>query len=104
MPLELIVAALISVYLVVLGLGHVLVIVAVYKCLREDYIGRGRRTATDPTIDTGAKRAASAVNFRGSPEPQHMHALGARWLVRSPPRKHRPRAAGGDSRNRRISA
>jgi len=84
MPLELIVAALISVYLVILALGHVLVIVAVYKCLREDYIGgRGRRTAADPTIDTGAKRAAGAVNFRGSPEPQHMHALGARWLLGS---------------------
>lgn len=84
MPIELIVAALISVYLGILALGHVLVIVAVYKCLREDYIGgRGRRTATDPTIDTGAKRAAGAVNFRGSPEPQHMHALGARWLLGS---------------------
>src|SRR5262245_32119435 len=36
MPLELIVAALNSVYLVILTLGHVLVIVAVYQCLRED--------------------------------------------------------------------
>src|SRR5262245_51098697 len=48
------------------------------KCLREDHIGgRGRRTVTDPTIETGA------VNLRGSPAPQHMHALGARWLLGS---------------------
>jgi len=78
MPLELIVTALISVYLVIAALGHVLVVAAIYKCLREDYIGgRGRRTATDPTIETGA------VNLRGSPAPQHMHALGARWLLGS---------------------
>src|SRR5262245_2011587 len=57
MPLELIVTALISVYLVIAALGHVLVVAAIYKCLREDYIGgRGRRTTTDPTIDSGAKR------------------------------------------------
>jgi hypothetical protein len=36
MPLELIVTALIGVYLVIVALGHVLVIVAIYKCLRED--------------------------------------------------------------------
>jgi hypothetical protein len=84
MPLELIVTALISVYLVIAALGHVLVIAAIYKCLREDYIGgRGRRTTTDPTIETGATRAAGAVNLRGSPAPQHMHALGARWLLGS---------------------
>ncbi|HET9245050.1 MAG TPA: hypothetical protein VFO15_04530 [Xanthobacteraceae bacterium] len=84
MPLELIVTALISVYLGIAALGHVLVIAAIYKCLREDYIGgRGRRTTTDPTIDTGAKRALGAVNLRGSPAPQHMHALGASWLLGS---------------------
>jgi hypothetical protein len=78
MPLELIVTALISVYLVIAALGHVLVIAAIYKCLREDYIGgRGRRTTADPTIEPGA------VNLRGSPAPQHMHALGARWLLGS---------------------
>jgi hypothetical protein len=78
MPLELIVTALISVYLGILALGHVLVIAAIYKCLREDYIGgRRRRTTADPTIDT------AAVNLRGSPAPQHMHALGARWLLGS---------------------
>ncbi len=84
MPLELIVAALISAYLGILALGHVLVIAAIYKCLREDYIGgRGRSTTADPTIDTGAKRAAGAVNLSESLEPQHMHALGARCLLGS---------------------
>src|SRR5262245_9770107 len=88
MPFELIMAALISVYLVILALGHVLVIAAIYKCLREDYIGgRGRRTTADPTIDTGGKRATGAINLSESLEPQHMHALGARWLLGSARRR-----------------
>ena len=91
MPLELTVTALISVYLVIVALGHVLVIAAIYKCLREDYIGgRGRRTTTGPTIDTGAKRAAGAVNLSESLEPQRMHALGAPWSGSA-----RPRESGG---------
>ncbi len=89
MPFELIVTALVSVYLVIVALGHVLVIAAIYKCLREDYIGgRGRRTTTGPAIETGAKRAAGAVNLSESLEPERMHALGARWLLGSA----RPRA------------
>ena len=95
MPLGLIVTALISVYLVIAALGHVLVIAAIYKCLREDYIGgRGRRTTADPTIEPGA------VNLRGSPAPQHMHALGARWLGSARPRESTDpelRAASGFS-------
>jgi hypothetical protein len=88
MPLELIVTTLISVYLGILALGHVLVIAAIYKCLREDYIGgRGRRTTADPTIDTGGKRATGAINLSESLEPQHMHALGARWLLGSARRR-----------------
>jgi hypothetical protein len=89
MPLELIVTALVSVYLVIVALGHVLVIAAIYKCLREEYIGgRRRRTTPGPTIDSGAKRAAGAVNLGESLEPQRMHALSARWLLGSA----RPRA------------
>jgi len=88
MPLELIVTALISVYLVIVALGHVLVIAAIYKCLREDYMrGRGRRTTTDPTIDIDAKRAAGAVSLSETLEPQRMHALGARWLFGSARRR-----------------
>jgi hypothetical protein len=86
MPLELIVTALISVYLVIVALGHVLVIAAIYKCLREDYM-RGRRTTTDPTIDIDAKRAAGAVSLSESLKPQRMHALGARWLLESARRR-----------------
>jgi hypothetical protein len=87
MPLELIVTALISVYLVIVALGHVLVIAAIYKCLREDYMrGRGRRTTTDPTIDIDA-RAAGAVSLSESLKPQRMHALGARWLLESARRR-----------------
>jgi hypothetical protein len=86
MPLELIVTALIGVYLVIVALGHVLVIVAIYKCLREDYM-RGRRTTTDPTIDIDAKRAAGAVSLSESLKPQRMHALGARWLLESARRR-----------------
>ena len=84
MPLELIVTALISVYLGIVALGHVLVIAAIYKCLREDYAGGGGRgTTAGSTIDTGAERAAGAVNLSESLEPQRMHALGARWLLGS---------------------
>jgi hypothetical protein len=86
MPLELIVTALIGVYLVIVALAHVLVIVAIYKCLREDYM-RGRRTTTDPTIDIDAKRAAGAVSLSESLKPQRMHALGARWLLESARRR-----------------
>jgi len=86
MPLELIVTALIGVYLVIVALGHVLVIAAIYKCLREDYM-RGRRTTTDPTIDIDAKRAAGAVSLSESLKPQRMHALGARWLLESARRR-----------------
>ncbi len=86
MPLELIVTALIGVYLVIVALGHVLVIAAIYKCLREDYMrGRGRRTTTDLDID--AKRAAGAVSLSESLKPQRMHALGARWLLESARRR-----------------
>jgi hypothetical protein len=84
MPLELIVTALISAYLGIVALGHVLVIAAIYKCLREDYAGGGgRRTTAGSTIDTGAERATGAVNLSESLEPKRMHALGARWLLGS---------------------
>jgi hypothetical protein len=107
MPLELIVTALISVYLVIVALGHVLVIAAIYKCLREDYMrGRGRRTTTDPTIDIDAKRAAGEVSLSESVKPQRMHALGARWLLESARRRKNrdPEMRAASSRNRRISA
>jgi len=93
MPLELIVTALISVYLVIVALGHVLVIAAIYKCLHEDHIGgRGRRTTTGPTIDPDAKHAAGAVHLSESLETQRMHALGARWLLGCA-RRHESREA-----------
>jgi hypothetical protein len=107
MPLELIVAALISVYLGILALGHVLVIAAIYKCLREDYIGgRRRRTTADPTIDTCRKHATGAINLSESLQPQHMHsALAGCWGPLAGA-KAETQSCGRppDSRNRRISA
>jgi hypothetical protein len=60
MSVELTVAALIVVYLAIAALGHVLVVVAVYKCLREDYAG-GRRQRTT----TGATTAGDGVRHGG---------------------------------------
>ena len=46
MSIELIATAFIAAYLGVAALGHVLVIAAIGKCVREDYFGgRGRKTA-----------------------------------------------------------
>lgn len=66
MPVELIVAALIIAYLVIAALGHVLVVVAIYKCLREDYAdGRGRRPASGTTTADG-KRGGRVPAMVGS--------------------------------------
>jgi hypothetical protein len=49
MSVELIFAGLVAVYLGIAAVGHVLVIAAIGKCVREDYSGgRGRRAAARP--------------------------------------------------------
>ena len=67
MLIELIVIAVVVAYLAIVLLGHVLLIAAICKCLREDYMGgRGRKTASwHPKVIDGAKsRAApSATNL-----------------------------------------
>jgi hypothetical protein len=46
MFVELILAASIAAYVAIVALGHVLLIAAIYRCLREDSAGgRGRRAA-----------------------------------------------------------
>lgn len=44
MLIELIMVALVVVYVGVVVLGHVLLIAAIYKCLCEDHVGGRRRT------------------------------------------------------------
>jgi hypothetical protein len=64
MFVELITASLIGAFLVVAGLGHVLVLAAIYKCLRDDYVeGRGRRLPAQIAKAAGddGSRAAGAV-------------------------------------------
>lgn len=66
MVIELIVIAVVVVYLLIVVLGHVLLIAAVCKCLREDYMGgRGRKTSWYPKVIDGAKARAepSAPNL-----------------------------------------
>jgi hypothetical protein len=46
MLVELTMMALVMVYIGVVGLGHVLLVTAIYRCLREDYFG-GRRKAAE---------------------------------------------------------
>jgi hypothetical protein len=58
--IELIVIAVVTAYLAIVVLGHVLLIAAICKCLREDYMGgRGRKTASwHPRVIDGAKAQA----------------------------------------------
>jgi len=58
--IELIVIAVVTAYLAIVVLGHVLLIAAIYKCLREDHMGgRGRKTASwHPRVIDGAKAPA----------------------------------------------
>lgn len=68
MSVELTVAALIVVYLAIAALGHVLVVVAVYKCLREDYAGgRRQRTTTGRTpADEGVRHGGRVPSVEAS--------------------------------------
>lgn len=45
MLVELIMVALVVVYVGVVVLGHILLVAAIYKCLCEDHVGGRRRTA-----------------------------------------------------------
>ena len=60
MLIELIVIAIVVAYLAIVALGHVLLVAAICKCLREDYMGgRGRRTTSwHPRVIDGAKAPA----------------------------------------------
>ena len=65
MLIELIVAAFIAAYVAVVALGHVLLIAAIYKYLREDSAGgRGRRAATrQQQTEAGDAEALTATRF-----------------------------------------
>jgi hypothetical protein len=65
MALELIAGAFIIAFAGIVVLGHVLVVVAIYKCRREDYAGGRTRSATSdmPAADDGIKGAAPAANL-----------------------------------------
>jgi hypothetical protein len=58
--IELIVVPIVVAYLAIVVLGHVLLVAAICKCLREDYMGgRGRKTASwHPRVIDGAKAQA----------------------------------------------
>jgi hypothetical protein len=93
MSVDLIAGALILAFAAVVGLGHVLVITAIYRILREDRAGGGRRASSNTTTaDDSAKRASGAANLDETIEPQHADAFGTRWLLRSArPRQSRDR-------------
>jgi hypothetical protein len=57
MLIELITAAAVGTSVIIIALGHVLLVGAIYRCMREDYIGgRGQRTQADgATMDIGVK-------------------------------------------------
>jgi len=81
MALDLIAAALILAFAAIAALGHVLLAVAIYKCVREDYID-GRKGRSGAIIgDSGAENTAGAVNLSETLEPQQGHAGVARQLV-----------------------
>ena len=88
----LIAAALILAFVAVVVLGHVLVIAAIYRILREDHAGGARTASSDPTTaNDDVNRAAGAANAGETIERQHVHAFGARWRSRSA----RPRQSRG---------
>lgn len=92
MSIDLIAAALILAFAAVVVLGHVLVIAAIYRILREDHAAGGRRAMSEPTTaNDDAKRAAGAEKLDDTIEPQHAHAFWARLFSRST----RPRQSGG---------
>jgi hypothetical protein len=89
MSVDLIAAALILAFVVVVVLGHVLVIAAIYRILRENHAAGDRRAITDPTTgNEEAKRAAGAANLGDTIEPQEANAVEARWLSRSAGPRH----------------
>jgi hypothetical protein len=92
MSVDLIAAALILVFAAVVVLGHILVIAAIYRIMREDRAGGGRRASNAvTTADDVIKRADGKANVSESREPQHAPAFAARWLLRSArPRVGRP--------------
>ena len=57
MLIELITATVIGTSVIIIALGHVLLVGAIYRCMREDYVGgRGQRTQADgATMDIGVK-------------------------------------------------
>jgi hypothetical protein len=57
MLIELITAAAVGTSVIIIALGHVLLVGAIYRCMREDYVGgRGQRTQADgATMDIGVK-------------------------------------------------
>jgi hypothetical protein len=63
MLIELIMAALIAAYVAVVALGHVLLIAAIYKYLREDSAGGRGRKAADREQETTAGDAETATRF-----------------------------------------
>jgi hypothetical protein len=63
MLIELIMAALIAAYVAVVALGHVLLIAAIYKYLREDSAGGHGRKAAAGEQETAAGDAETATRF-----------------------------------------
>ena len=74
MLIELIMAALIAAYVAVVALGHVLLIAAIYKYLREDSAGgRGRKAAAreqeTAAGDAETQTATRLASRRGATRP-----------------------------------
>ena len=72
MFVELILAASVAAYVAVVALGHVLLIAAIYRCLREDSAGgRGRRAAArEQETAAGDTAPQTATRFvRGATRP-----------------------------------
>jgi hypothetical protein len=89
--IDLIAAALILAFAAIVVLGHVLVIAAIYRIMREDRAGGRRASNAVTTANEGANCAASIAKLDEAIEPQHAHAFGARLFSRSA----RPRQSRG---------
>ena len=82
MFVELILAACIAAYVAIVALGHVLLIAAIYRCLREDSAGGRGRGATAREQETAAGDAAPLTATRFARRSGETRPLAAGSVIR----------------------
>jgi hypothetical protein len=76
--IELIIAVFVAIYVLIVALGHALLVIAIYKCMRKDGIGGYRRRPPGFAIDDGGRHQATGKRFA----PSKSYASLVRMLTR----------------------